>query len=251
MTWLRDAFAHHWPHYTVAGDAAPARAWSVGTVLGNQTLVQARPIVRDAQADFLDDFLRTASPCTVSLFAATDPDGTQGCPRVEVARFQRWIGASDLAPARPDDPELGEILTSIRSELPAFLARAATRINAPTTLFFGFLGALHAVGGLRATYVEPDRIREALDRLQERLGEYGSDLFVYDGRTLGVLQQRAPLFAVEPAPPADQSRYGGRRTMLLLSTPDGPPPTPFPGSERIPGGRFTTNAADPWKLERD
>lgn len=254
------AFAHHWPGYTGARPPEDqVRAWSVGTVLGNQTLVQARPIVRDAQSAFLSDFLRTAAPCTVSLFAAAGGNDASACPRVEVTRFQRWVGACDAPPSVQGSEEFDEILRSIRSEFPPFLTRAQTKKTVPMTLFFGFIAALHGAGGLRATYVEPERIRDALRALEERLGSHPTDLFVYDGRTLGVMQRQAPLFAVEPAPegmaeglpaPSDSAVAEGRRPMLLLSTPDGVPSTPFPGAERIPGGVFTTNAANPWKLER-
>ena len=76
------------------GSTHRLRGWSVGAVIGNETFVQARPIVRDPKSEPVEDVLRTPAPCTIASFqAGTDDERfAESNPSIRMARFRRWVG---------------------------------------------------------------------------------------------------------------------------------------------------------------
>ena len=70
-SWLGQMLAQRWTRYVPAGDGGTGslRAWVVGGVQDNETLVQARPVVRDPRADFLADLLRAPTQTTLAAYA--------------------------------------------------------------------------------------------------------------------------------------------------------------------------------------
>ena len=247
-----------------AVDPALVRAWSVGGVQGSETLVQSRPVVRELRADFIADFLRAPSQTTLAAHAiAASGPGSEDIPvpRLGLARFQRWLGVrAEGALAVADDP--GDALRDrLKASLPDFLQRALSHSGDRELVVFGFLAALHATGDLNKPYVAPPQIRRALATLDDMLGRPARlNLFVCDGRTVGVIHRGGRLLVADAPAPA-----GSRRTLAhgpesrvqasLLIHDDGPadlPPAPE-GAElrRLPEGIFTLHARQPGQVERD
>jgi hypothetical protein len=100
-TWLSAALQRHWSAFSTGG----VRAWSVGGVQDNETLVQSRPVVRDPRADFLADLLRVPTQTTLAAYAASPPghgDPDRPMPAIAMTRFQRWVGVrAEAAPPTP------------------------------------------------------------------------------------------------------------------------------------------------------
>ncbi|MCA9714462.1 MAG: hypothetical protein H6713_30990 [Myxococcales bacterium] len=215
--WLEAQLTDHWSDYQPADQTGEpdarerVRAWSVGGVHGLETLVQARPVVRDPSASFISDFLRVPTQCRLAAYAVAEPRET--VPRLDIARFQRWVGscAEDNALALGDDEraqaeEGSRRIAALRSKLPGFLLRSLRANSAREVLFFSFLAHLHEVGGLGVTYASAEQVRTALDRLDEDLGRPATiNLFVADGRNLGILHRGGHLFALLP-PAVSRSR---------------------------------------------
>lgn len=241
--WLQAALHQHWGGYTTAG----VRAWSVGGVQDNETLVQSRPIVRDPKADFLADLLRVPTQTTLAAHAVLPPGhGDGSMPAIAMTRFQRWVGVRA-------ESGLGDAARAALT-LPDFLTRSATGQSSDRELVvFGFLAALHADGLLGKAYVTPAQIRHALATLDERLGHPDPiNLLVCDGRTVGVLHRGGRFLLLEPpAPtrPRTLTQPQARQSAVLLHTPNSEAPV-APGATLLEPGIFTTTIRQPGTLER-
>ncbi len=225
----------------------------MGSVVGNETFVQARPIVRDANNEPVEDVLRTASPCVIASFhVGTDDERfAEAHPSVRLARFRRWIGTRaevELSPATRQ---------RMRGEIPDFLARSQSVNNDSELVFLRFLAALHASGALGAPFATAAEVRQALATTHALLGEGPSNLMVSDGRTLGVVHHGGTLYSLAPPLPTgralrpeDVARAAARHNLLWYD-PDGPSELPPAGAERIPEGIFTIECLRPRTLSRD
>ncbi|RMG99385.1 MAG: hypothetical protein D6705_03330 [Deltaproteobacteria bacterium] len=217
------------------------RGWSVGCVLGTETLVQTRPMIRSKDGRFLEDFLRTPAPCTIASYAC-DRDATQP-PAPLVHRVGRWIGAAVCD--GPVDVE------AIVADLPDFLRRERRTREPDEAIFLAFLGALYGEGGLRGAYATEAELAGALGRVRKAVGE-AHDLLVHDGRSVGIVNGRGRL-SVFRAPPEPGRRTQEDRPVqaALFTTCD----LPFEqaarsGAERLSPGAFIVRPARPMSLER-
>jgi len=226
------------------------RGWSVGAVVGNETLVQSRPIVRARDADPIDDLLRTATRCVIAAFApqraASD---VAGPPAPKISRFRRWLGVRAEANLAAERREL------LVERLPAFLSRSRIERTDGELVFLTYLAQLQRLGGLGAAYDPPERIRDALAGLDEDLGDETHNVMVSDGRTFGMLHRGGTVLMFEP--PADLPRpqvrltsADAQATSLLLYCPGGVAPEPSLGAERLGPGTFTIETRAPRKLLR-
>lgn len=246
-----------------AGDPALVRAWSVGGVQGTETLVQSRPVVRELRADFIADFLRAPSQTTLAAHAAA-PSGPGAedipVPRLGLARFQRWLGVRAEGALAADEQEAQSVRERLKASLPDFLVRALSHTGDRELTIFGFLAALHASGDLNKPYIAPPQIRRALASLDEVLGRPARvNLFVCDGRTLGVLHRGGRLLVVDAPAPTHTRRAvvhgpeSGIQASLLIhdDSPAEPPPLEKAEVRRLPEGIFTLSARQPGQLERE
>lgn len=267
-SWLGQMLAQHWSLHVAPGEAATGRvrAWSVGGVQDNETLVQARPVVRDPRADFLTDLLRAPTHTTLAAYAAVPPPApgvavhpdSESPPPLAMTRFQRWIGVhaeTRLLGGRDDDAEATEALrTRLRGALPEFLVRSGGGQTGERELVvLTFLAELHAAGELGKAYAAPAAIRKALHTLDERLGHPARfNLMVSDGRTVGVLHRGGQLVSLTPPPPPRPARaisqpHQRPTASLLLFDPN-----PAAASEAaVPEGVFTVHVRQPGVHERD
>lgn len=253
--WLGEALTEHWAGYRGPrdDDAGWVRAWSVGGVQNGETLVQSRPVVREARADFVADFLRATSQTTLAAFHA-GRDETDPVPRLGIARFQRWIGVraeGDL----DDDGAADVVRQRLQGALPDFLHRSVAQQSDRELTVFGFFAALHAHGDLSRPFVTPPQVRRGLAALDELLGHPPrANVLVTDGRTLGVLHRGGRLLLVEPpAPPHRNVRaiagVPPKTASVLVYDPDaGEPPA---GARRLAEGIFTVHVRQPAQVERD
>jgi hypothetical protein len=253
----------HVPGYVDSDDVTPVmRGWSVGTVVGTETLVQARPVVAETNGRFLEDLLRASSACVIAAFATAPSGGPERrrLSSVGMSRFQRWVGVC-AETATGDDPEDGELADALLAELPDFLARSRIDRSDRELVLFGFLAALHRAGDLGGAYSKPEAIRAALGELDQRLDHRRPfNMMVSDGKTLGVLHYGGKLFAVEPPPemlaperrrrPPSEPNPTGPRASLLILDPRGPTVPATEGAERISEGIFTITALRPTTVER-
>ena len=112
--------------------------------------------------------------------------------------------------------------------------------------------------GLRKTYAPPELIREALGRTAKALElPPPHNLMVSDGRTFAMMHQGGALSSFEPpldGAPRFRGVTGqpsdGRRTNLLLLTPQAYEHTPQQGGERVAEGVFSIEARAPRIIER-
>ena len=233
------------------GPTRGLRGWSVGAVVGNETLVQSRPIVRGRDADPLDDLLRTPTRCVIAAFvpqrAASD---VALPPPPRISRFRRWIGV------RAEGVLSDDARDDLVRRLPSFLERSRTDRTDGELVFLTFLAHLQQAGGLGAAYDPPERIREALVALDEQLESHAPhNAMVSDGRTFGMLHRGGTLLMFEPPDdlPRPQVRLTSseaQRASLLLYSPDSAPAEPIPGAERIADGMFTIETRAPRNLVR-
>ncbi len=192
--WLDPILRTRWDAYARAAAsrlgtavfAAHSQAWTIATVSGNETLVQSRPCVKDGSASFLEDLFRPKTRCTLAAYTAVP--GSTRPPPIRVPRFQRWVGLSTSDP-REDAAELADDLCT---ELPGFLRRAHEQAGEHSSLFFAFLGQLHANGALGSVFPTALRVRHALGALFEHFRQAGHhtalpNLMVTDGRTFAML----------------------------------------------------------------
>ncbi len=246
-TWLSAALQRNWSAFSTGG----VRAWSVGGVQDNETLVQSRPVVRDPRADFLADLLRVPTQTTLAAYAALPPghgDADRPMPAIAMTRFQRWVGV------RAEPVLADEARAALTATLPDFLVRSSGGKPSDRELVvFGFLANLHADAGLGKAYATPEQIRRALTALDERLGHPERiNLLVCDGRTVGVLHRGGRFVALEPPTPTRpraiaQPQLKAAGAVLLFD----PTPTSDETSATIlTPGVFTTSARQPGILER-
>lgn len=252
--WVEDVLGHHLPgHARDLGPELRLCGWSVGTVLGNETLVQSRPMVRNLEVDPVDELLRRSASCTVATFAAAKADEkVAASDSVKVARFQRWIGVRhgpSLSPA---------LRASLHEELPAFLARDAAQRTDAELVFLRLLAFIHEAGALGQTFTAPDHLRAALSRLAARLPDGDLSMFVSDGRTLGIVHRGGTLLVFEP--PADvrpRRRWSfsgeelGAPAAIYLWLSGPPPDAAMSRAERIAHGVLSAQAVRPNLLVRD
>jgi hypothetical protein len=245
-TWLSAALQRHW---SALSATSGVRAWSVGGVQDNETLVQSRPVVRDPKADFLADLLRVPTQTTLAAYAASPPghDPDRPMPAIAMTRFQRWVGVRAEADLHAD------ARAALAAQLPDFLLRSSGGQPSDRALVvFGFLAGLHADGGLGKQYAPPEQIRQALTALDERLGRpQRINLLVCDGRTVGVLHRGGQFVAVPAPVPARPRAISQPHTRavgcaLLFD----PQPAPDPGATVVEPGVFTTSVRQPGLLER-
>jgi hypothetical protein len=256
---LRERWADFVPPITQEPDAPTrVRAWSVGCVLGNETLVQSRPVVRDESLDFLDDFLRTAAPCTLGLYATTREASRPD--EAAATRFQRWVGAASQNRLLDGPAALeSELRKQLRDEVPAFLARSLLKGSDDELLFFSFLSRLHKLGGLGSAYAPAELIRGALSQLstdlRERLGDdYELNMMVYDGRSFAMLhrggtltrwqapEREVPRHRTGPMPAANIPRGSSLLVLSRVKARD-------PGADPLPDGVFSIDPSDPHRLQ--
>lgn len=247
------------------GEALAVRAWSVGGVQGGETLVQSRPVVRDRRAEFVADFLRAPSQTTLAAHAVVTPPGHGAedipAPRLGLARFQRWLGVRAESALSADEAEAAALREQLRSSLPDFLQRALSHTGDRELTVFGFLGALHRSGDLNKPYVTPPQIRAALSALDALLGHPPRlNLFVCDGRTVGVIHRGGRLLMIDAPAPAGSIRAIALapaqriHASLLLHDDDGATAVPaVEGAEvrRVHEGIFTLSARAPGQVERE
>lgn len=262
--WVDDVLRARWSGYGTTVPAHPdvpvrVRAWSVGCVLGTETLVQSRPVVRDRAVDFLDDFLRTPAPCTMAMFTAARETSRPG--EAAIARFQRWIGAC----CQPDVLEMdhgarAELRGRMRADMPDFLRRSFGDGGDEHLLFFGFLARLHRAGGLGPKFAERPVVAAALVELgrdvESAVGDgKGLNLIVHDGRSLAMLHRGGTLTRwLAPDRPTTRTRTGPLpaagiprgAALFVLSRDDGRDPAADP----LPDGVFALATADPASIER-
>lgn len=255
-SWLGQVFAEQWPPYVPPGDAATGRvrAWIVGGVQDNETLVQSRPVVRDPRADFIADLLRAPTQTTLAAYASTPPASSESAlpPSLAMVRFQRWIGVH--AEGTLPGPEPEALRARLRGLLPDFLIRSGGPVGDRELLVLSFLAILHAAGELGKPYASPAAIRRGLLTLDERLGHPATcNLMVSDGRSLGVLHRGGTLVSLTPPPPPRPARAISQPHLrptanLLLLDPS--PPAADPGT-RVADGVFTVHVRQPAVLERE
>lgn len=260
--WLRSTLSGHLGGYHDDGPAAQTRAWAVGGVLGTESLVQMRPVVRDPQGRFTDDFLRAPCQSTIGGFIASGPARP---PRFGVTRFQRWIalvGNPGLNPAIDDDPTRhGALREELHAGLSPVFRRSLRDGSDRELLAMTVIAKLHAATSASKTYAPPALLREALRSLDETLGRpVAVDVMVSDGRSVGILHRGGQARVITP-PPADGRRPlvgpgsaedAAHAALVLLS----PPGTATPagadsGAATISDEVFTLCARHPVRIGRD
>lgn len=267
VSWLGQALAERWSLYVGPGESATgsatghARAWVVGGVQDNETLVQARPVVRDPRADFVADLLRAPTQTTLAAYAATPAasspaDAAASPPSLAMVRFQRWIGVraeGSLLPADRGDADA--LRGELRAALPEFLIRSGGPVGDRELVVLTFLAGLHAAGELGKAYAAPATIRRALVALDERLGRPDRfNLMVSDGRSVGVIHRGGRLVTLQPPPPPRPARaisqpHQRPSASLLLFDPAAAAALPDPGVV-VPEGVFTVHVRQPGVYDR-
>ncbi len=257
--WLSQTLATHWPNFPGTGPTGDTvRAWVVGGVQDNETLVQARPVVRDPRASFVADFLRAPTHTTLAAHVVVPSGATAGPaaspPPLTMVRFQRWIGIRSEVALGPDEATATAIRSELHRNLPNFLIR-----NGPfgdrELVTLAFLAELHAAGELGKAYATAATIRGCLAQLDRRLGHPAHvHVMVSDGRTVGVLHRGGQLLSLTPPPPPPPPRAISQPHLrpsanLLLFSP-GPGPDPSPDVVVVPDGIFTVHTRQPGLLDR-
>jgi len=251
--WLVSTLRANLPGYDDSDRDLTLRGWSVGAAWGNETLIQSRPIVRNRDIDPIDDLLRTPASCVVAAFSVHSAarDGLIASPSPALSRYRRWLGV------RVGAPLPAARAAALRQALPGFLERHQTDRSDGELVFLSFLAQLHELDGLGKSYAPPELIRRALELTVERVElEPPHNLMVSDGRTFAVVHQGGALTSFEP--PVEGTPKGfrvsgqgdGRRTNLLLLTPQAFEHTPRQGGERIADGVFSIDARIPRVIER-
>jgi hypothetical protein len=259
-SWLVDTLRANLPGYDDRAGDLTLRGWSVGAAWGNETLVQSRPIVRNRAVDPIDDLLRTPATCVIAAFYVHSAarDGLAApAHSPALSRYQRWLGVR-VGQAIP-----AERAAALRQALPNFLERHQTDRSDGELVFLTFLAQLHELDGLRKTYAPPELIRQALALTVQRLElPVPDNLMVSDGRTFAMVHQGGALSSFEP-PHENSGRFrmtgqpsDGRRTNLLLLTPQAYEHTPhyqntpLQGGERVAEGVLSIEARMPRVIER-
>jgi hypothetical protein len=250
--WLEQTLRANLPGYDDQAHDLTLRGWTVGAAWGNETLVQSRPIVRNRDVDPIDDLLRTPASCVLAALCVHSAarDGLVAPQFPALSRFRRWLGVrvgASLPTAQA---------TALRQALPGFLERHQIDRSDGELVFLSFLAQLHELDGLRKTYAPPALIRQALDATVQRLElPPPHNFMVSDGRTFAMAHQGGVLLSFEPQGAPTRFRVtgqpsDGRRTNLLLHTPQAQDQTPQQGGERVAEGVFSIDARTPRAIER-
>jgi len=261
--WLEATLEDHLGGYRPEEGPAVTRAWAVGGVLGTESLVQMRPVVRDLSTRFADDFLRAPCQCTMGGFVAAS--GSSRPPRFGISRFQRWIAlsaGSGLGPAVELDEDRREALRQrVLGALPSFIRRSLRDGSDRELLGMSLIANLHAATSSGKTYADPQIIRRALRELDAVLGKPAAiAVMISDGQTIGILHRGGSARLVEP--PAIERRRAladlanqenaPHAALLLLSPPEAPPPEiPKGRLSEIPNEVFTLRARHPVRIDQD
>ncbi|MBK9754510.1 MAG: hypothetical protein IPO88_13580 [Nannocystis sp.] len=254
-TWIGQMLREQWPPYVPPGDAASGRvrAWVVGGVQDNETLVQSRPVVRDPRADFVADLLRAPTQTTLAAYATTPAGSSDNAlpPPLAMVRFQRWIGVHAEGELPGPDPEA--LRARLRGLLPDFLIRSGGPVGDRELAALSFLAILHAAGELGKAYASPAAIRRGLLALDDRLGRPAAcNIMVSDGRSVGVLHRGGSLISLTPPPPPRPARAISQphlrptASLLLLD-----PAARHPAADHLPEGVFTVHVRQPAVHERE
>lgn len=245
--WLEQRLERAWGLESGPPPARRVRAWGVGTVSGNETLVQSRPLVRDANLDFLNDFLRAAGRCTLSVYETGL--GPKAPFAVKMARFGRWVGAYATEASLPRETREREM-----TALPDFIKRGILGATEGELILGAFLARLHGRGALGAAYSAAEEIRGALGQLHAELGKPALNLMVFDGKTFGMLHADHAV-GIENVPNKSDADSGpilvasrpNVSRLLTLRNADNLDPS----VEMVPRGVFSVNARDPAVLVRE
>lgn len=246
--WLEQRLERAWGLESAPPPSKRVRAWGVGTVSGNETLVQSRPTVRDGNLDFLSDFLRAAGRCTLSVYETGL--GEKSGIAVKMARFGRWVGAFATEASILDE----DIRDREMAALPDFIKRGMVGATEGELILGAFLARLHGRSSLGGAYSADREIRGALSQLHRDLGSPPMNLMVFDGKSFGMLHADHAV-GIEDVPEKDQRESGpilvaSRPNVAKLLTLRGEQ-EPDPAVELVPRGVFTVNARDPATLIRD
>ena len=253
--WLVTSLRANLPGYDDQAGDLTLRGWSVGAAWGNETLVQSRPIVRNRDIDPIDDMLRTPASCVLAAFyvhSAARDGLVAPSHSPALSRYRRWLGV------RVGPPIVAAQAAALRQGLPGFLERHQTDRSDGELVFLSFLAQLHELDGLQKTYAPPELIRQALQLTAQRLElPSPNNLMVSDGRTFAMVHQGGALSSFEPPHEDNPARFrmtgqpgDGRRTNLLLLTPQAYEHTPQQGGERVAEGVFSIEARSPRLIER-
>lgn len=246
----------HLPGYRpTAGDPRRLLGWSIGAVVDNETLVQSRPILRGA-VDPIDDLVRTPTPCTVGVFSSSDGDDFVPRDVVRIARFRRWVAVDNHAALGSARRE------ALLRDLPDFLARDAVGKTDGELLLLGFVAGLHRRGAFGKALPPAEATRAALADLREAFGPGETEplnLFITDGRNLGIIHETGTLLTFEPSLTAPAGREfrvaptsapSARASMFIWRA--GPPSEePEAGAERLGPGIYSVSAGAPARPIRD
>jgi hypothetical protein len=255
--WVEDVLAKTLRGYDEPlGSPRRLLGWSIGGVVGPETFVQSRPVLRSKGQNPIDDLLRTPAGCTVAVFASGDQGDDEATPRdvVRIARFRRWVSV-----------HRGEALSektrrALYAHLPDFLSRDPQSRTDAELLLRSALANLHEAGGFGKAYADADAMRRAVRRLGQDLGdEAPTNMFLADGRTLVILNRNGALLAFEPPQemwPTRSFRLDGQAmegapASLLVWTDAEAPPQPIEGAERLAPGILSVQAPAPSLLVRD
>ncbi len=253
--WLLSALETHWRDFQAEVSSGKTRAWSVGGVHGLETLVQSRPVVRDRHADLIDDLVRVPSQCTLASFAVGA--GQRPVPRLEISRFERWIGiqSEGLGGRVP-----GTLRDELRRQLPGFLTRSLRQGTDRELVLFSFLACLHELTGIGRTYASAADIRRALQMVDDRLGNPDNfHMVVADGRTTGLIHRGGTMvkLPVQRAKPPRRAITGPHpavtkhpSALLLIHEPQ-PTDQPLDDSMLLPEGVFSVSTEAPVVLSAD
>lgn len=258
--WLDEQLRAHWGCVWEPGTKRepqlndPAqRSWVVGSVVGGETLLQTRPIVRDPGVAFIDDFLRAPSHCTVAGYRAHQANN--GIRSVAPARYARWACvclADEVTQRWQEQPQLRSDLCAT---IPDFIVRHFGTPSDEEVLFMTYLAELHERTGLSPTRVTLELSLDAMLavdlKLQASLGIVPQlDLWIVDGKAMQALHRGSQVALVKgprvetPAVQAIGLRAKQSAPALLLST----AATRGVGGTLVPQGVFGIEAKDPSRL---
>jgi len=254
-SWLTNIFERHLCGYKPNRPDDPRLlGWSVGAVMGLESLVQSRPILRGRDVEPLDDLLRTPSSCSVAIFSSGLESDAIPRDVVRTARFRRWVAVE--AETGLDEHQRN----ALRSDLPDFLARDPSARTDGEILLLRFLAGLHRRGAFGKALPDPSDIRSSLRELRDEVvgrTERPFNFFISDGRTLGIVHEGGTLMAFEPPPDrptefrVDPMRTRAARSGFYLWQSGPPPEVPAAGAERIAPGVLSVSAGTPTQLLRD
>lgn len=256
--WLAELMAARMPAFTdlrpnVTEGREALLGWSVVSVLGSQTLVQSRPILRSANADPLTDFLRAEAALTIGAYATGPRDEATPRDVVRTARFRRFVAAATGVDLGEDGRR--EMLAA----LPPFLSRDTVGKTDAELMLLRVIADLHANGDYTTALPEPAALRRAIGCLEDAVTtDEPFAVFVGNARSCAVFHRGGTLLAFEPPeamrPPTRRFSNRGQEgspaaALVWTAAPMGP--TPDGGAERIAAGIVSAETVAPAAIERD